>query len=189
MSADTNGDDILISWNRPDSVFLDAYHVAQRQQNTEDWDTTVVAADQTSHRHAGPTPGTTYEYRARSVNAGGVSEWTSTVTGVWYDTAAPPAQFIYTPIGTNRILVKWTPSLTPDIQRYQLRSQQWTAATGPRSTSRSGNPTTSPTGPRNRNSSNFRSGLPQGWPVRRLVAGLPGLRVHSGRRDVPQGQP
>ena len=121
VSADTNGDDILISWNRPDSVFLDAYHVAQRQQNTEDWDTTVVAADQTSHRHAGPTPGTTYEYRARSVNAGGVSEWTSTVTGVWYDTAAPPAQFIYTPIGTNRILVKWTASPTPDIQRYQLR--------------------------------------------------------------------
>ena len=121
VSADTNADDILISWNRPDSVFLDAYHVAQRQQNTEDWHTTVVAADQTSHRHAGPTPGTTYEYRARSVNAGGVSEWTSTVTGVWYDTAAPPAQFIYTPIGTNRILVKWTPSLTPDIQRHQLR--------------------------------------------------------------------
>ena len=121
VSADTNGDDILISWNRPDSVFLDAYHVAQRQQNTEDWDTTVVAADQTSHRHAGPTPGTTYEYRVRTVNQGGVSEWTSTVTGVWYDTAAPPAQFIYTPIGTNRILVKWTPSLTPDIQRHQLR--------------------------------------------------------------------
>ena len=136
VSADTNGDDILISWNRPDSVFLDAYHVAQRQQNTEDWDTTVVAADQTSHRHAGPTPGTTYEYRARSVNAGGVSEWTSTVTGVWYDTAAPPAQFIYTPIGTNRILVKWTASPTPDIQRYQLRHNSdggdWTEVNIPR---------------------------------------------------------
>ena len=121
VNADTDGDDILVSWNRPDSVFIDEYHVDQRQYDTQDWTRTVVAADQTSHRHAGPTPGTTYEYRVRTVNAGGVSEWSPTATGVRYNTAAPPAQFIYTPIGTDRILVKWTASPTPDIQRYQLR--------------------------------------------------------------------
>ena len=136
VSADTDSDDILISWNRPDSVFLDAYHVAQRRQNTEDWDTTVVAADQTSHRHVGPTPGTTYEYRVRAANAAGVSEWSPVVAAVRYDTAAPPAQFIYTAISDNRILVKWTPSLTPDIQRHQLRYNvdggDWTEVNIPR---------------------------------------------------------
>ena len=136
VNADTDGDDILVSWNRPDSVFVDEYHVDQRQYNTQDWTRTAVAADQTSHRHAGPTPGTTYEYRVRTANAGGVSEWTSAVTGVWYDTAAPPAQFIYTPIGTDRILVKWTASPTPDIQRYQLRHNSdggdWTEVNVPK---------------------------------------------------------
>ena len=136
VNADTDGGDILVSWDRPDSVFVDEYHVDQRQYNTQDWTRTAVAADQTSHRHAGPTPGTTYEYRVRTVNAGGVSEWTSAVTGVWYDTAAPPAQFIYTPIGTDRILVKWTASPTPDIQRYQLRHNvdggDWTEVNVPK---------------------------------------------------------
>ena len=56
VNADTDGDDILVSWDRPDSVFLDEYHVEQRQYNTQDWTRTVVAADQTSHRHVGPTP-------------------------------------------------------------------------------------------------------------------------------------
>ena len=136
VNADTDGDDILVGWNRPDSVFLDEYHVEHRQYNTQDWTRTVVAADQTSHRHVGPTPGTTYEYRVRTVNAAGVSEWSPTATGVRYDTAAPPAQFIYTPIGTNRILVKWTASPTPDIQRYQLRHNvdggDWTEVNVPK---------------------------------------------------------
>ena len=136
VNADTDGDDILVSWDRPESVFVDEYHLEHRQYNTQDWTRTAVAADQTSHRHVGPTPGTTYEYRVRTVNAGGVSEWTSAVTGVWYDTAAPPAQFIYTPIGTDRILVKWTASPTPDIQRYQLRHNvdggDWTEVNVPK---------------------------------------------------------
>ena len=136
VNADTDGDDILVSWNRPDSVFLDEYHVEHRQYNTQDWTRTVVAADQTSHRHVGPTPGTTYEYRVRTVNAAGVSEWSPTATGVRYDTAAPPAQFIYTPIGTNRILVRWTASPTPDIQRYQFRHNvdggDWTEVNVPK---------------------------------------------------------
>ena len=135
VHADTDGDDILISWDRPASAFIDEYHLEHRQYNTQDWTRTVVAADQTSHRHAGPTPGTAYEYRVRTVNAGGVSEWSPTATGVRYDTAAPPAQFIYTPIGTNRILVKWTASTTPDIQRYQLRHSSgggWTEVNIPK---------------------------------------------------------
>ena len=123
------------SCNGPDSVFLDEYHVEHRQYNSQDWTRTVVTADQTSHRHVGPAPGTTCEYRVRTVNAGGVSEWPPTATGVWYDTAAPLAQFIYTPIGTDRILVKWTASPTPDIQRYQLRHNSgggWTEVNVPK---------------------------------------------------------
>ena len=136
VNADTDGDDILVSWNRPDGVFLDEYHLEHRQYNTQDWTRTVVAADQTSHRHIGPAKGVAYEYRVRTVNAGGVSEWSQTVSAVQYDTAAPPAQFIYTPIGTDRILVKWTASPTPDIQRYQLRHNvdggDWTEVNVPK---------------------------------------------------------
>ena len=57
VNADTDGDDILVSWNRPDSVFLDEYHLEHRQYNTQDWTRTVVAEGQTSHRHIGPAKG------------------------------------------------------------------------------------------------------------------------------------
>ena len=120
VTAAIDGDDILISWTRPNSVFLDAYHVAQRQQNTEDWDTTVVAADQTSHRQVGPIPGTTYEYRIRAVNAGGVSQWTDAVSAVWHQGAAPPAWLSFTPFG-NRIFIQWASSVTQDVSGYQIR--------------------------------------------------------------------
>ena len=120
VTAAIDGDDILVSWTRPDTTFLDAYHVAQRQQNTEDWDTTVVAADQTSHRQVGPTPGTTYEYRIRAVNAGGVSQWTDAVSAVWHQGAAPPAWLSFTPFG-NRIFIQWASSVTQDVSGYQIR--------------------------------------------------------------------
>ena len=136
VAAAIDGNDILVTWNRPDGAFIDEYHLDHRQQDTENWARIVVAEDQTSHRHAGPMAGFTYEYRVRTVNAGGVSEWTTTVTGVWYNTAAPPAQFLYTPLGTGRILVKWTASPTGGVTHYQLRHNvdggDWTEVRAPK---------------------------------------------------------
>ena len=120
VTAAIDGDDILVSWTRPDVTFIDEYQVHLRPQNTEQWTSVVVAADQTSHRQVGPTPGTTYEYRIRAVNAGGVSQWTNVVSAVWHQGAAPPAWLSFTPFG-NRILIQWPRSVTEDVSGYQIR--------------------------------------------------------------------
>ena len=120
VTAAIDGDDILVSWTRPDVTFIDEYQVHLRPQNTEQWTSVVVAADQTSHRQVGPTPGTTYEYRIRAVNAGGVSQWTDAVSAVWHRGAAPPAWLSFTPFG-NRIFIQWASSVTEDVSGYQIR--------------------------------------------------------------------
>ena len=120
VTAAIDGDDILVSWTRPDVTFIDEYQVHIRPQNTEQWTSVVVAADETSHRQVGPTPGTTYEYRVRAVNAGGVSQWTDAVSAVWHQGAAPPAWLSFTPFG-NRILIQWPRSVTEDVSGYQIR--------------------------------------------------------------------
>ena len=120
VTAAISGDDILVSWTRPAGNFIDEYRVQFREQNTGRWNSAAVAATQTSHRHTGPTPGTTHEYRVRAENAGGVSQWSKIATGVWYRTAAPPRKFILTPFGA-KLLVQWPKSETPDVTGYQLR--------------------------------------------------------------------
>ena len=120
VTAKTNGNDILVSWTRPDSNFIDGYRVQFREQNSQDWTPVAVASDQTGYRHVGPTPGITHEYRVRADNTGGVSQWSKVATAVWYQTAAPPRAIIFTPLGT-RMLVRWVPSETPGVTSYQLR--------------------------------------------------------------------
>ena len=87
---------------------------------TERWNSATVAATQTSHRHTGPTPGATHEYRVRAENAGGVSQWSEIATAVWYRTAAPPKKFTLTPLGA-KLFVQWPKSDTPGVTGYQLR--------------------------------------------------------------------
>ncbi len=120
VTAAISGDDILVSWTRPAGNFIDEYRVQFREQNTERWNSATVAAAQTSHRHTGPTPGATHEYRVRAENAGGVSQWSEIATGVWYRTAAPPKKFTLTPFGTQ-LFVQWPKSETPGVTGYQLR--------------------------------------------------------------------
>ena len=120
VTAAIDGDDILVGWTRPDSTFVDGYHVDTREVGIERWTRANVPSGQTSHRQVGPTPGTTYEYRIRAVNAGGISQWTETVSAVWYRGAAPPSRLIFTPFGA-RLLIQWLPSETPDVSGYQVR--------------------------------------------------------------------
>ena len=120
VTAAIDGDDILVGWNRPDSTFVDGYHVDTREVGIERWTRANVPSGQTSHRQVDPTPGTSYEYRIRAVNAGGISQWTETVSAVWYRGAAPPSRLIFTPFGA-RLLIQWLPSETPDVSGYQIR--------------------------------------------------------------------
>ena len=120
LTGEIDDNDILVSWTRPGSNFIDGYRVQFREENSPRWHDTVVAADQTSYRHAGSTPGITHEYRGRAENAGGVSQWSEVATAVRYQTAAPPRAIIFTPLGT-RMLVQWVSSETPGVTSHQLR--------------------------------------------------------------------
>ena len=120
VTAEIDGNDILVSWTKPDSNFIDEYQVQFREQNNQEWTRTTVNADQTGYHHVGPTPGITHEYRIRAVNTGGVSQWSEVANAVWYRTTAPPRAIIFTPLGT-RMLVQWVSSETPGVTNYQLR--------------------------------------------------------------------
>ena len=95
VTAAIDGDDILVSWTRPDATFIDEYQVHIRPQNTEQWTSVVVAADQTS-------------------------QWTDAVSAVWHQGAAPPAWLSFTPFG-NRILIQWASSVTEEVSGYHIR--------------------------------------------------------------------
>ena len=188
VNADTDGGDILVSWNRPGSVFVDEYHVEQRQYNTQDWTRTVVAADQTSHRHVGPTPGNHLRVpgqdgqRRRRQRMDlrrhrGLVRHRRTAGAVHLH----PHRDRPDTGQVDRVAHAGHPALPAPPQRGRRRldrGQHPEAETLPlrQLDHGTGVPRVPDPGP-------------QGRAVRRLVAGLPGLRVHSGRRDVPQGQP
>ena len=133
-----SGNDIEVTWSAPESVFIDGYHVELRQQELQDWTRHTVSGTTTSFTHVSPDAGTTYEYRVRTYNAGGVSNWSSKATGIWYEGAAPPTSVSAQPWNNNtQLLIRWTPSETSGVTGYEVRhrvdggewSSQTTAAT------------------------------------------------------------
>ena len=81
-------------------------------------------AGTTSYTHSGPTPGVTHEYRVRSVNAGGVSDWTDTVTATRHTGPLPPDSIIYQVRNTSRLRVAWTESASPGVTGYHLQTEE-----------------------------------------------------------------
>ena len=137
VGAVISNEDILVSWTRPSGGIIDRYQVERRQLERQDWVRAEVDAGTTSYTHVGPTPGVTHEYRVRSVNAGGVSDWTDPVTGTWHRGAAPPSRIFATGLG-NQVLLQWLPSVTEGVTGYDLRYRidggAWTP--GPEETNR-----------------------------------------------------
>ena len=116
-----DGDDILVSWTAPDTGIVGGYQIEHRQQNREEsWTRSETGPGATSFTHVSPDPGTVYEYRVRTFNDGGVSDWTEPATGLWYEGAAPPAQIFVQNYG-SRLLIQWAQSVTPGVDGYQLR--------------------------------------------------------------------
>ena len=124
-----SGDDLLVSWTAPASGIIGRYEVEHRELGLETWTREPVAADSTSYTHTGPTPGTTYEYRVRSANEGGFSNWTETVSDVWYQGAAPPSRITIQPLG-QQLYIHWVKSTTENVNGYELRYRvdggEWT---------------------------------------------------------------
>ena len=134
VQVEIQNEDLVVSWTAPVSGIIGGYQVEHRQQNREqDWTRAETDSGTTSHVHAGPTPGVTYEYRVRTRNAGGYSQWTEPVTGVWYQGAAPPTWFEVQPYTPGNLVVQWGRSATPDVTGYRLRHRvdggEWTEQT------------------------------------------------------------
>ena len=120
VTVEISGDDLVVSWAAPTTGIVDHYQVEHRQLGHENWIRETMAAQLTSYTHAGPDPGTTYQYRLRSVNGGGLSVWTEIVNGVWFQGAAPPSRIHSTGWG-NRVLIRWADSVTRGVTGYELR--------------------------------------------------------------------
>ena len=133
VAAAISGDNIEVTWSAPQSVFIDGYHVELRQQELQDW-TRHTVTGATSFTHDSPDAGATYEYRVRTHNAGGVSNWSAKATAIWYEGAAPPGSVTAQPWnGNTQLLVRWTPSETSGVSGYEVRHRvdrgEWTTET------------------------------------------------------------
>ena len=122
VSATISGDNIVVSWMGPATGLIDGYHVELRKQDLQNWIRHVQPGTGTSYTHASPDAGTTYEYHVRTYNAGGVSNWSSKATGIWYQGAAPPRSVSAQPWNNNtQLLIRWTPSETSGVTGYEVR--------------------------------------------------------------------
>ena len=129
-----SGNDIEVTWSAPESVFTDGYHVELRQQELQDWTRHTVSGTTTSFTHESPDAGATYEYRVRTYNAGGVSNWSAKATAIWYQGAAPPTSVSAQPWNNNtQLLIRWTPSETSGVTGYEVRHRvdggEWSSQT------------------------------------------------------------
>ena len=132
VTAAISGNDILVSWTAPTSGFIGGYHLEFRQRDRENWTRRTQEGRATSYTHGSPEPGTTYQYRVRTFNAGGVSNWSRTADAAWYQGAAPPDMIITQPWNTQ-LLVRWSASTTPGVTGYEVRRRvdggEWSSET------------------------------------------------------------
>ena len=132
VTAAISGNDILVSWTAPTSGFIGGYHLELRQRDRENWTRRTQEGRATSYTHGSPEPGTTYQYRVRTFNAGGVSNWSRTADAAWYQGAAPPDMIITQPWNTQ-LLVRWSASTTPGVTGYEVRHRvdggEWSSET------------------------------------------------------------
>ena len=80
LIPEIEGEDIVLSWTRPATGLIDAFQVELREYQRSAWTRSETSGDSAAFTHEEPVPGVTYEYRVRSVNVGGVSDWTGVVS-------------------------------------------------------------------------------------------------------------
>ena len=132
LTAAAEQSDIILSWTAPQSGTVDHYQLERRQQGQTPWSANTVPAGTTSYAHTGAPSATVHEYRVRTVNTGGHSDWTDIVTGIWYEGVQPPVRIsVYT--AGEFLLVQWPASTTAGVTSYKFRSRidgsSWTEAT------------------------------------------------------------
>ena len=131
LAAVIAGDGLRLTWTAPTTGgAVDNYEIQHRAKGSNEWaEPWSVNGSLTTHDHTMPTPAQTYQYRVRSRNDGGVSEWSPIADGIWYEEIAPPNFVKATKIGT-RILIQWGRSASVTATGYDLRyrfdDQDWT---------------------------------------------------------------
>ena len=124
VTAVIQDEDILVSWTAPTSGILGGYHVEHRRQGFEaNWTRNEQGPTAVSLLHKEPDPGTIYEYRIRTFNDGGTSDWTEPATAIWYQGAAPPTWTSVQRFGQSNLLVLWGKSSTPGVTGYEVRQR------------------------------------------------------------------
>ena len=112
VAAAINGSDMLVTWTRPNSTFIDEYQLQFKAQDSETWNTVTVAADQTSHRHVGPTPAPRTSTGSRPSTP--EDRATGATPQAPSGTPSPRRRRAssFTPFG-NHMLMQWNPSVDP----------------------------------------------------------------------------
>ena len=179
LSASISGNDIAVSWTTPSTGIIDRYEVEYLGPNSDEWTRDEVPSSTTSWTHAAPTPGTAYQYRARSVNSAGVSNWTASVSRTWYQGAAPPTSIGINMASSTYVVVQWATSTDRGVT-YDMR----TSVNG-------GTPTIQNTGTRAIKVDYYDAAdTHREYAVRAVKDGTPGDWTHTIRASLTQpGQP
>ena len=138
VSASVQGNDIRVSWTAPGTGIVDSYGVSYGVTGETDTQTASVDAPATEFIHSNPPGDTPYQYRVRSVNASGSSEWSATATATRVIPPPPPTGLTAAAEQTD-IILSWTAPETGIVDHYQLDHRRqgetaWSANTVPAGT-------------------------------------------------------
>ena len=75
ISAELDGDDILLTWTRPDSVHISGYTVRHRAGGADHTESALLPESQTSYRVSDVTGDVAYQLAVKAHNDGGESPW------------------------------------------------------------------------------------------------------------------
>ena len=121
-TAVVSGSAITISWTAPASGVVESYEVQYGFAGSGETDTASVDASMTSFTHPDAAGDTRYEYRVRSVNSVGNSDWAGPVEAMWVVPPEPPTG-VTAAIDGDDILVSWTRPDVTFIDEYHVHAQ------------------------------------------------------------------
>ena len=119
LTASVDGNDIAVSWTRPDAVHLNGYELGVSRSDTGIESTESLGADATSYQVSDAAADVTYSFRIRAHNDGGTSAWSDTVDATRVVAPAAPAT-IEAQAGDTDITVTWSASPARFVDGYQV---------------------------------------------------------------------
>ena len=121
LTARAAGNDIAVSWTRPDSVNLNAYELSIARDDQPGQDPTVenIAASETQYRVADAPADVTFSFRLRAHNIAGQSPWTQTARATRIAVPAAPTA-LTAETGETDIVVSWQPSSSRFVDGYHV---------------------------------------------------------------------